>query len=108
MNQPVVICVDVEPLQFYTSGIIQKACSETHTRGDSSTQISSGYCALAVGLTTGAVPFYKVKASFSDETKSFWGEKGYFRVARNMTSGSSGMAASGSLCIASHASFPTV
>jgi cathepsin L len=93
MNQPVVVCVDVDPLQYYTGGIISRSCIN-----------GPGYCALAVGLTTGSNAYYKVKASFSDESKTFWGEHGYFRVARNMTTTQGG---SGSMCISAHASYPT-
>jgi len=67
---PISICVDAEPWQFYSSGIMKK--SQCGTSLDHCTQIT-GYD------TAASTPYWSVRNSWGED----WGEKGYIRLEYN-------------------------
>lgn len=84
---PIVVGIDARELPFYSSGIYQSSkCSQNSTHG-----------VLAVGYGTDkhGREYYICKNSWG----KYWGENGYFRVARNQNN----------MCgIASRAAFPVI
>jgi len=64
---PLSICVDAQPWQFYTSGIMKASSCGT----------SLDHCVQITGYdTTGATPYWEVRNSWGID----WGEKGYIRL----------------------------
>ena len=74
---PVSVAIDSSRLGWYFRGIIKKYCKD-----------DLDHAVLVVGYGTEKdIPYWIVKNSYG----STWGEKGYFRVMRDMTEGEEGL-----------------
>jgi len=74
---PVSVAIDAGHLQFYFGGIIKHFCG---------TSLDHGVLAVGYGVEKDT-PYWLVKNSWG----SAWGEKGYFRVKRDMKEGDAGL-----------------
>ena len=91
-QQPVSVAVDANnQWQLYTSGIITKGCSATIDTLD------HGVLAVGYGVDSKGVSYWLVKNSWA----ASWGEEGYIRLERDLTSTNGGMCG-----IALDASYP--
>lgn len=78
-QQPVAVAVEADQnsFQFYSSGVMTKACG---------TNLDHGVLLVGYGTSSGGQDYYKVKNSWGAD----WGEKGYILLGRGATFGQTG------------------
>ncbi|KAF0895301.1 hypothetical protein E2562_008611 [Oryza meyeriana var. granulata] len=89
-NQPVAVAIEAsgQDFQFYSEGVFTGECG---------TDLDHGVAAVGYGITRDGTKYWIVKNSWGED----WGERGYIRMQRGVSSGSNGLCG-----IAMEASYP--